>query len=504
MKKKIIGAALLASIALGQRVPLFASDKSDDLPALKAKKTELENDLVALRAQDQSDATVAEQLLNKQSELDAVETKIEAAELKARNATLEAAVLNQRTKDADDAVKAAVKRGAIPVKDEALQAKWKTRCIEDPENLELLASMKGSPALDRGATPQRLVLGNVQVTREDVATVLQAYHAEKDPRKRGALYAREIAPALNKGEVIDFTRVKLQAANTLGTLVGNIISQRTLELVVTRRPLLSGIVTDFSNEVAKLNQTVYTRAVGLPTVQNFGAAASDTADTDYPVVLNQHKQVAFTFTAAEYLATGRNLVAEHSEALALALGNFYVDTVAALITDAFTSEVVAAAAGKSFDDVVAATKALNAAGAPDINRFAWVNSDYAAALRNDELMIANFDKNNESGYAHWKNVQGFKDIWEYPALPGNTVNLIGFYFHRSALLLAARVAMDPQTLTGAGYPGLIETVTDPVSGLSVISNQYIAQDTLAVTSRLISLFGCARGLVTSGHKNVSS
>lgn len=502
----MISTALLASIALGHSVPLHASDKSADLPALKAKQTEIQNDLIALRAQDQNDATVAEQLQNKQNEFDAVEAQIESAELKARNATLESAVLNQRTKDADEGVKAAIKRGAIAVKDDALQAKWKKRCIEDPENLELLASMKGSPALDRAVAPQRLILsgGTAQILREDPATVLQAYHAERDSRKRGQIYAKEIAPALNKGDVLDFSRVKLQAANSLGTLVGNIISQRTLELVVSRRPMLNGIVTDFSAEVAKLNQTVYTRAVGLPTVQNFGAAASDSADTDYPVTLDKHKQVAFTFTAAEYLATGRNLVAEHSEALALALGNYYVDTVAALITDAFTSEVVAAAAGKSFDDIVASTKALNAAGSPDTNRFGWVNSDYAAALRNDELMIANFDKNNESGYAHWTNVQGFKDIFEYPALPGNAVNLIAFFAHRSALLLVARVAMDPATLTGAGYPGLIETVTDPVSGLSVISNQYIAQDTLAVTSRLISLFGCARGLVTSGHKNVSA
>jgi hypothetical protein len=344
----------------------------------------------------------------------------------------------------------------------------------------------------------------ISITRPDPADVLRAYSAEGDPAERGLLYAREIDPIIAKGDRLDFNRVKLQAGNTLGTLVGDIISQRTLAIMVSRRPVLANIVTDFSDEQAKLGQTVTTRAVGLPTVQNFGGTVSETSDVDYDVTMSAHKEVRFTYSPAEYLGTSRDLVGEHSQANALALGNHLVDFVAALITDAFTSEATGAASAKDYTAVVAATKALNAAGAPDFGRFGWVNGDYAEALKNDEVVMQSWDKDNTSAYGHWKNIHGFENIWEFPALPDNSINLIGFYGQKNAILLTTRVMINPEALTAAGYPGIIRVVTDPVTGLSVVSNQWVDQSTLELNDRLIILYGGARGLVTAGHKNVTS
>lgn len=477
---------------------------ADQVAELQARKKDLETQLVALRASvaaDANDANSAEQLRGGEMELENITLKLAAHAAAEDKGVLEGEVLTTRTNTAKEAIKVAIKRGAIAPADTALQARWEKMCIEDPENLNLLASLKGSPALE---APRRLSISAVQVVKEDTNDILKAYNAEQNPLKRGQLYRAELSPLLQKGEPIPFHRMKLMASNVLGTLVGDIISQRTLELVVTLRPMLNGIVTDLTSEQAHLGQVITVRSIGLPTVQDFGGTTSETADVDYDLTLDKHKEVRFSYTATEYNGTGRNLVNEHAEALAVALGNYYVDTVAALITDAFTSETTGAAATKSFDSIVDATSALNALGAPDLNRFGWVNAPIAAALRKDELMIANFDKNNESGYAHWTNCQGFKNIWEYPGLPANAVNLIAFLAHRSALILATRVSIDPAALIGAGYAGTIKVVTDPVSGLSVISNQWITQDTLALNDRLISLFGCARGLITSGHKWVTS
>jgi hypothetical protein len=366
--------------------------------------------------------------------------------------------------------------------------------------------MRGSTALDRQVAPSRLILkgANVQITGEDQADVLMAYSREKNPMKRGLIYRKELDPLLAKGERLDFQRLPLKASNTLGDLVGDIISQRTLAVMVSRRPMLANIVTDFSSENAKLGQTVTTRAVGLPTVQNFGGTVSETADTDYDVTMSAHKEVRYTFTAPEYLGTGRDLIGEHSEAMSLALGNHLVDFVAGLITDAFTSETTGAGSTKDYVAITAACKALNAAGAPDFARFGWVNGDFAEAMKNDEVVMTSWDKDNTSAYGHWKNIHGFENIWEYPALPANTINLIGFFGQRNSLLLATRVMINPEALIGAGYPGVIAVVQDPVTGLAVVQNRWIDQTTLALNTRLIILYGGARGLVTAGHKFVTS
>lgn len=421
----------------------------------------------------------------------------ELAELK----LLREADTARREREADAAVAVCCSKGIIPPKDEAAKKQWRADFVANPA---LATRMTALPAaLPQGRIVQAAA-ASVTITKEDTNAVLAAYAAEPDPMVRGRIYAAELDPILAKGQRIAFERLPVQAANSLGTLVGDIVSQRTLATLASRRPMLLNVVTDFSNEQAFLDQSVKTRTIGLPTVGNFGAAASDRADTDYTVTLSAHKQVQFSLTAANYNSTGRDLVREHSDAMALALGNHMVDAVAALITDAFTSETTGAGSTKNYTDVTAATKALNAAGAPDMERFMWVNSDFAEALRNDETVMENWDKQNTSGYARWKNIHGFGEINEYPALPGNSVNLIGFGFQRNALLLASRVAINPQDLLGAGYAGTLKVVQDPISGLAVVSNQWITQDTLALNDRLILLYGVARGIVAAGHKFVTS
>ncbi|MCZ7636247.1 MAG: hypothetical protein M5U12_09555 [Verrucomicrobia bacterium] len=203
----------------------------------------------------------------------------------------------------------------------------------------------------------------VQVTKEDQRNILRAYVTCRSAEQRAEIYGEAVDPIYADGSQIDFSRAPIEASNVLGSVVGDIVSRRTLELMVSNRPLIDGVLTDFSSEAVAKNQTVYTRSVALPPVADFGAAASDTADTDYPVTLSNHKQVLYSFTASEYLSTSRNLVEERAQANAESLGDHLVDSVAALITDAFSSETTGAAAGKEFSDVLAAAAALNAAGA---------------------------------------------------------------------------------------------------------------------------------------------
>jgi hypothetical protein len=354
---------------------------------------------------------------------------------------------------------------------------------------------------------------SVSVSRPDIRNSLKGFIDAKSPLERGQIYRdaiREVVDDPGNATSRIMTVAKgtyIDAGNVLGTLVGNIISQRTLDLIFQFRPPLKNVVTDFSSDGALYNQTVYSRLVGIPTVGDFmpvPAAASPRADVDYPVTLNLAKQVSFTYGANEFLATQRDLVKEGSEALAVALGNYLMDAVTALITVNFVTQTVQASNQVTYPNVISFTKSLNEAGVPSVGRFAWVNSEVAAALRSDEIVMEQFDRQNSVPNAHWKGIEGFDDIWECPALPDNGINLTGFFAQRNALLIASRTILDPQRIVDAGYPGKIQIVTDPVTQLSVVSNRWVDQNTMAVTDRLIALFGCARGNLTCGQRLVSA
>ena len=461
-----------------------------ELAALRARNTELEGKVTELQA-----AAADEER----------EAAIEAAKhendtLKAELSKLKEAVEARSKRDADAVVASAVARGIIAPKDEAVQTKWRDLILKDPANADLLHKQPSRSPVDSG----RITRPKVEVVQPDINDCLRGYQSAKSPVDAGHIYRREFKAILDKGERIPFERFPVDAANVLGTVAGNLIAQRTLDLMVSRRPVLQNVLTDFSDQQARKGQTVYTRAVGIPTINDFGTGATDTADTDYSVTLSAHKESHYAFTAAEYLSTNRNLVEEHAEALAMGLGNHLVDAVAALITDAFTSETTGAASGKDFSALTTAAKALNVAGAPDANRAMWINGDFAEALSNDELIMEYLGGDNRSAYGHWVNIKGFAHVWEFPALPANAVNLIGFAFHRNALVLATRVADNPERLAGAGYAGVLQVITDPVTGLSVLSDRWITQATRAVNTRLDVLYGCARGAVTAGHKFVSA
>lgn len=461
-----------------------------ELAALQARITELETQKAELEARVANDETKAALEAAKQ----------EQDQLRAELSRLKEDLEARKRRDAEAVVASAVARGAIPPKDEAAQKKWRDLILADPANAELLAKLPGKPAVTAG----RITPSPVQVIKTDISDALRGYISAASPRERGQVYYAELRGLLEKGERIPFERAPVEAANTLGTLAGNLIAQRTLDLIVSRRPMLLNVTADFSDQQAVKGQTIYTRTVAVPSTQDFGTGAQDTSDSDYTVQLQYHKEVHYAFTAGEYLATNRNLVEEHAQAQAVAIGNALVDAVAALITDAFTSETTGAASGKDFSALTTAAKALNSAGAPDFGRSMWVNADFAEALSNDEVIMEYLDGNNRTAYGHWKNIKGFDDVWEYPALPSNSINLIGFAFQRSALILATRVADNPERLVGAGYPGSLQIVTDPVTGFSVLTDRWITQATRAVNNRIDVLYGCARGVIACGHKFVTS
>lgn len=478
---------------------------NEKLGALRARKSELEQGIVVLRAKDQSEAANAEALSASETELDSVSAQLQAHDLSVRNEVLEQAVVAQRQKDADEAVKAAIKRGALAPKDDALQATWRKKCVEDPEMISVLASMKGSPALQ--ASQSRITISpQVMITREDSGTVLKAYNAERNPRKKGAIYARDLSKRISEGEDLP-----VQASNTLGTLVGEIVAQRSLELLTLKLPLLSRIATDFSDAAVNFNSEVTTRIVGIPGVSDYntttGYATENTTTTDVSVTMDAHKSTQVSFNANELGGTSRRLFDELAPAMQYAIGKNMVDAVLALITAGNYTNTATTEAETDFDrnTVVSIGGALSDRGVPEMGRTLLLTGSYFDALFADPALVtlAGFQKAEFITNGTMVNVHGF-DVIRAANFPTSS-NRAGFGFSKSALVLVGRLPNDyASALPGATGGGTVQTITEPNSGFSVQLVQYVNHQLGSAAARLAWMYGCAKGQINAGQLLLSA
>jgi hypothetical protein len=308
--------------------------------------------------------------------------------------------------------------------------------------------------------------------------------------------------------------------NTLGTLATATIVQEALALVFTKRPILKNISMGFTEKdgspISAFNQQVITRTLGLPTVQNFGSAASATADVDVPVTLDQFKELRYEFTPQEYSGTNRDLVRERAEPMAIALGNSMVDAIAALWTTAnFTNpragadavangatvNVTVQAGGQDYTHLVNQRGILNKAGVPDYKRFYVGNSDVYGSMLNDQRIVA-YLNNQRNGDAIMRgelpDVAGF-GLAEYPALTAKAGgNLIAVCGSPDSTVYAARVPKNPtEVIPGLPIPGRIGYVTEPKTGFTVMVLEYVTMSTLVVSTVLVWMYGVAKGNINN-------
>jgi hypothetical protein len=309
--------------------------------------------------------------------------------------------------------------------------------------------------------------------------------------------------------------------NTLGTLATATIVQEALALVFTIRPVLKQISMGFTDQngspIAAFNQAVITRTLGLPTVQNAGAAASARSDTDVSVTLNNFKQVRYDFTAQEYSGTNRDLVRESAMPMATAIANYIVDQVAALwtignfpvrtgadaVANASTITKTVKAAGWDYTHLTDVRGTLNKSGVPQFSRFYVGNSDVYGSMLTDLRIVGwlnNQDNQSAIKLGRLPEVAGF-GLAEYPNLSGIAGgNLVGFAGSADSTVYAHRVPKDPrEVIAGLPVPGNVGIVTEPKTGLSVMVVEYIDLSTLTVTTKLMWMNGVAVGNPNNGQ-----
>ncbi len=294
--------------------------------------------------------------------------------------------------------------------------------------------------------------------------------------------------------------------NALGTTTPVLVVQRALELVFTKRPLLSMVALntrDLGGGMAALwNQQVISRILNIPAVNNFGSGAVDTAYTDVPVTINQFKEVHMAFTPQEVNGTSRDLVDEVAEPAAVAIANHLVDAVAAnWVAGNFANSTTVANGWNYSNTMIPVRNALAGRGVPESGWFFAVNSAVYGALLSDTTIVAalNNPANAEAiRTGKLPQVAGLMPI-EYPAIP-NGGNMVGFAGTKNTVVLATRVPKSPEEIMpGVNYPGTFEVVTEPTTGLSVVLNKYVGQADLKANYRILLMYGTAKGNGNNGQ-----
>ena len=285
-----------------------------------------------------------------------------------------------------------------------------------------------------------------------------------------------------------------------------------------RFPMITAMGTDFSSEEARLGDTVRGRIVSNPTVSTYdgdtgyknGATEANSLTTDIDITLSNHKHVPIKVDYLDQIKTRRNIYQEVVGNMSYALGKDLVDTALGLVTlENFEHEAVATEGNSDYDALSVARQIMNGNGAGD-SRLGVVNSAVFSSLEVD-ARIASGDYHGQLRGAQTQgvltNVGGFEAIYEYAGMPANSENLTGFFTDKTGLIFAARVPTDMDRIASdLGVPSLARTevVTDPDTGLSLMSITYQDPHTFDLYSTVTWVYGIAAGAQAAADDSLTS
>jgi len=274
--------------------------------------------------------------------------------------------------------------------------------------------------------------------------------------------------------------------------------------------LTSAFATDFSDEKAKLNQTVNARIAGLPTVQDYdattgykaNAADSKSLMNDVPVVINRHKHVPIKldFLDAASTVSQIKLLEESTMNCGYVLAKSIADYCLSLVLAAnFSQTSTFTTANSDLDMLANIREDLNAIGASTLGRFGIVNSAVMTTLTTDSRISSGDYHGQRIGaeaMGHLQGIQGFANIWEYASMPANAHNLTGFFGTRESIVLATRVPTDANEIAkAAGIPQIasFETLTDEDTGLTLLGIKWVESGTFDVYCTVAVMYGAVAG-----------
>jgi hypothetical protein len=292
------------------------------------------------------------------------------------------------------------------------------------------------------------------------------------------------------------------------TLTTDKILSLTLKSFREKVPALKALSTDFGADALRLNETVIAHIPTLPSVSEWDNTEgyghdSQTARSlmvDVPVTVDSHKFVTLQWKHINNIADQKDSVEQMVANAAYVLGKAMLDSVLAKFVAAnVTLAETISNVDVDRETLKSARKKLNIAGAAAEGRVILGNSDFIGALGDDPL-IASKDFSGQqteaNAYAHYRNIEGFADIWEYPSFPDNAEDLMGIAFEPRAIALRAGIPDHTFDLAGQlGIPaiGSHTVMSDPETGFTLLAINWQSPATFDLNLTLVSVWGSSVG-----------
>ncbi|HRE83871.1 MAG TPA: hypothetical protein PLN52_22700 [Opitutaceae bacterium] len=335
---------------------------------------------------------------------------------------------------------------------------------------------------------------------------LRAMLTTTDPIARSRIY-KAVLPIILSDEKLKVDSItSILAANSLGSLTGDLVSMRALSLLKVKFPVLTRVTTDFTPDQAKQGQVVKTRVLHIPACTTYsdttGWGSSDASMTDVSLTIGQPRGVQIELSSSEIGKTNRNLFGEQVEAMLYALGRDLVGAVYALMTEAnFPDALTLPVANVSRATLVSiASAALNSRAVPQARRTLLVNLDAHEKLLNDGpiVQLGIHQKNKIFSESVLPELSGF-ECFRAVNLP-TTGNLHSFAMQSSAIVLATRVPEDyTKGVPAEAVHGATSLVTDEDTGFSVMKVDFVDHKLAKAFSRMSWAYGCGVGQAVAGQ-----
>jgi hypothetical protein len=329
--------------------------------------------------------------------------------------------------------------------------------------------------------------------------------------------------------------VPMEAAadtDTLGTLAGTLVTQRSLDLFKYKFPLISRIMTDLSDEVSDLNQPVSTRKILVPAVQTFDTTldtdgypkgwdvASAAQTTDVNITLDELVGVPIPLSLAALSSTQRKLFGEQAEAQTYALVKYFLAKLYAVCTAGNYNgySAVTAADGQGIVKVPVAyatyVKALvgfaRSAAAeigvafdnnevPEEMRTLLLNASYYGKATQDPSIVTFFAGQQAPGIVTegtLPNLSGFVPV-KAPNFPGSN-NRVGIALQKNGLLAKSRLPVNLQDVFPGAGNGTSTQVMDLDTGFTMMMVRYIDNKRGFAAQLATAILGAAKGDVRGG------
>ena len=482
----------------------------------------------------------AKQAAEKQAILEA-----ENARLKDENKKQLEAIQGKREADMERALQAAIQRGAVAPKDDKSLGRYRDLAKKGVDAVEIVDALEGKSARGRITSPEAGETGGATAVEVGDAGLHAAGKAFVEARngarltrgqqgdhnaldkaleasaRANRIFARDIAPLMAKDAGIR-VRDMLEAADAtdanLGTLTGTLVLQQSLPFLKNILFPVSRITTNISAQPIQFGQTVMTR-LRLPLAVKTWDAVNKTftskavpQNTDVSITIDQFKSVPISFTVDTLGATMRNLFQEFAEPMTFGLAEQVNKDILALITAGnFATSVtvdLATFSAQSLPSIKLALTKNKVPLGPGQRTLLLLSDLHDKLLEDTSLVLAQTVKAGLKGGEDTLGAGTLPELFGMLPLESQLMTdgakLVGFAFGASALAFGSRIPAD-YTKVWSDLPatGVIDMVTEPDSGLTLMMRRYVLHDSWSADADVALMYGQAKGQGAAGIRLVT-